>query len=191
MQTYIVRELIQQLESEVKTTLTRTATLQSSPQQVLLLQPHPGSWSIAQTLEHLNAYNRYYLPEIEKALLKSATSAKNFKPGWLGDYFTKLMLPGENGTLAKKMSAPKGYAFAPELDANKVVAEYISGQEKLLELLRRAMSKDLAGVRVPISLSKMIKLKLGDTFRFLIAHQKRHFLQIERAYTVVSLKQRV
>lgn len=190
MQTYIVRELIQQLENEVKTTLTRTATLQSLPQQVLLQQPHPGSWSIAQTLEHLNAYNRYYLPEIEKALLKSAASAKNFKPGWLGDYFTKLMLPGENGTLAKKMSAPKGYAFAPELDADKVVAEYISGQEKLLELLRRAMSKDLAGVRVPISLSKMIKLKLGDTFRFLIAHQKRHFLQIERAYTAASLKQR-
>lgn len=190
MKTYIVRELVQQLESEVQNTLKRTAEMQSLPPQVLLQQPQPGSWSIAQTLEHLNAYNRYYLPEIEKALIKAGPSSKNFKPGWLGDYFTKLMLPGENGTLAKKMSAPKGYGFAPELDADRVLAEYISGQEKLIELLRSAASKDLGNVRVPISLSKMIKLKLGDTFRFLIAHQVRHFLQIERAYVVVAQKQR-
>lgn len=34
----------------------------------LLRQPAENKWSLAQCLEHLNSYGRYYLLEIEKAI---------------------------------------------------------------------------------------------------------------------------
>jgi hypothetical protein len=51
----------------------------------------------------------------------------------------------------------------------------------LLSLLHQARRIDLTKIRIPISLTKYIKLKLGDVFMFLIAHNMRHIKQAERA----------
>lgn len=46
--------------------------------------------------------------------------------------------------------------------------------------LRKAQATDINATRVPVSISKRIRLKLGDTFRFLIAHNERHILQAKK-----------
>ena len=79
------------------------------------------------------------------------------------------------------MNAPKNTVPPVNLDAHAVLAEFIEQQEQLLTLIERARQVDLGSVRVPISLSKWIRLKLGDTFLFLMAHLERHVLQLERA----------
>ncbi|WP_315818041.1 DinB family protein [Paraflavitalea speifideaquila] len=33
----------------------------------MLQQPAAGKWSVAQAIEHLNSYGRYYLPLMQKA----------------------------------------------------------------------------------------------------------------------------
>ena len=152
------------------------------PVEQLNKQPAPNAWSAAQCLEHLNFYGRHYLPEIEKAIAKGEKpAAKTFKSGWLGDYFYRLMLPNTEGALKSKMNAPKNAIPPQDLDARAVLAEFIEQQERLLTLIERARQVDLASVRVPISLSKWIRLKLGDTFLFLVAHIERHVLQAQRA----------
>jgi hypothetical protein len=152
------------------------------PVEQLNKQPAANAWSAAQCLEHLNFYARYYLPEIEKAIAKGEKpAAKTFKSGWLGDYFYRLMLPNTEGGLKSKMNAPKKAVPPSDLDARAVLAEFITHQEQLLQLIERARQVNLASVRVPISLSKWIRLKLGDTFLFLVAHLERHVLQLERA----------
>jgi uncharacterized damage-inducible protein DinB len=185
MPTFQTKILISNLQQDVRNTLVEMEGLKGLPDDVLLQQPEAGKWSIAQVLEHLNGYNRFYLTEIKKALeVTTVSTSPVFKSGWIGNYFTNLMQPRENGTLAKKMSSPKEYNFPPDLDAGRVVQEFIEGQQKLLVLLDNACNADM-GKRVPISISKWIKLKLGDTFRFLIAHQVRHFMQISRVRTAV------
>ena len=81
----------------------------------------------------------------------------------------------------KKMKSPKDHSPAHILPSHEVIAEFISQQEKLLQLLRDAASTDLGKIKVPISISKFIRLKLGDTFHFFIIHEYRHFLQAQRA----------
>lgn len=187
MPSFNIQELIGSLQQDVRETLMQLETIQQIPADVLLQQPEPGKWSIAQVLEHLNGYNRFYLAAIEKALNNSTQPGpRTYKAGWFGDYFTRLMQPKPDGTLAKKMSAPAAYNFGPELDAEQVLKEFREGQQKLLSMLDRAHTADLGGIKVPISISKLIKLKLGDVFRFLIAHQQRHFLQIDRVRDVVA-----
>lgn len=181
MPSFNIQELIGSLQQDVQETLQQLEQLQQVPREVLLQQPEPGKWSIVQVLEHLNGYNRFYLDVIEKGLKNNTYPSKpSYKAGWFGDYFTKMMQPRKDGTIGNKMSAPKDYNFGPDLDVERVLNEFHLGQQQLLVLLENARTADLGRIKVPISISKLIKLKLGDVFRFLIAHQQRHFLQINR-----------
>jgi hypothetical protein len=133
-------------------------------------------------IEHLNVYCRHYIPAIEAKLRDHGSKpSAQFTTGWLGGYFTKLMQPGENGTVAKKMSAPRNAQPSAQLDAQAVLQEFLAYQQRLLTVLEQARSASLSQLRVPTSLSSIIALKLGDTFRFFIAHQQRHMLQGRRA----------
>ena len=104
----------------------------------------------------------------------------------LGNYFTNLMLPKEGKQ--KKMSAPKDYSPQTNEDSYGVIAEFIEQQEKLMELLTLAHQVDLNTVKVPISIAPFIKLKLGDTFLFYVAHINRHLGQAERAIQAAEVK---
>jgi DinB superfamily len=158
---------------------------QNLPVDVLMKQPSPTSWSASQCLEHLNIYGQYYLPAIEKAILKAQSKRSkpdaHFRSGWLGNYFYRLMLPNTEGVPHSKMQSPKNAIPSPEHDARVIVTEFINQQEKLLLLLEQARTVNISKIRIPISISPFIRLKLGDTFLFLIAHNQRHILQLERA----------
>ena len=140
----------------------------------------PGRWNTIQVLEHLNSYYRYYLPLIDQKLASSTTTAQAaYRPGWLGNYFTKSMLP-KQGVVRNKMKAMKNHSPQPNQDPAKVQQEFLGWQRKLIELLDRAAGKDLEQIRITISIMRLVKLKLGDTFSFIIAHNERHQLQIEK-----------
>lgn len=157
---------------------------------VLLQAPEPGKWSIAQCLEHLNGYGRYYIPHLEAAISKGeqlkAIAPATFRSSWLGNYFTNLMKPKEDGTLKSKMQSPKDHRPAPALDAAAVLQESLHQQQQLMRLLQRAEKINLQTLKVPISISRWIKLSAGDTFRFLIAHEQRHILQALRVKSAIT-----
>lgn len=120
----------------------------------------------------------FYLPEI-KSRIKNAKSTSDFifKSGILGGYFARNMLP------KKKLNKIKTFKdknpIHAKLDKN-LIDRFLSQQAKLLELLEASGNVSLNRVRVPISVSRLIMLKLGDTFQFFINHMIRHFKQIER-----------
>jgi hypothetical protein len=148
----------------------------------MVYAPEPGKWSVVQVLEHLNAYNRHYLPVIERELaLVTADTNAWFKAGYWGEKFTKMMMPSNVYEVKNKMKTQKRMSFPNSLHVETVINEFIAGQNKLLQLLERARGKDLAKIHIPISLTKLIKLRLGDTFRFLIAHEQRHMIQARNA----------
>lgn len=180
MQTFDSQTLLSELSQDVKSLIKGAENLKICTPYELNATPGTDKWSVAQVLEHLNAYNRFYLPEIKKTMKKNVAYSASFKPGILGDYFTKLMNPKKYGKKQKNMKSPKDYSPSSELDAEKVLSEFITGQQQLLLLIEQAREVNIGKLKTPISISPIIKLKLGDTFRFLIAHQQRHFGQIER-----------
>lgn len=173
-------QLLDQLLAETRHLIEEATMLKREDPAMLLDEPAPGKWSVVQVLEHLNSYGRYYLVNMEKAMQQNAPAVEKFQSGWLGNYFTKMMKPGEDGRVHYKMKTPKDHRPSKHLNTFPVFKEFIEQQHYLLQLLELAKTKDIARIRVPISLSKFIKLKLGDTFRFLIAHEQRHFVQIHR-----------
>lgn len=186
MPVYLSRTLTDTLIAQTESFLDKAVSeWQMLPHQQFASKPSPEKWSANQCLAHLNSYGRYYLPIIEKAIDDAVKNGQqpsmHFKAGWLGNYFTKLMLPEADGKPAKKMASPKDHSPQTNNDSDAVIAEFIDQQEKLLQLLHKAKQINLNKIRIPISISKFIKLKLGDTFLFLIAHNYRHVLQSGRA----------
>lgn len=172
--------LLTSLEQQVDSQLTYAIReLQNLPVEILLKPASNGGWSIAQCVEHLNSYGSFYLPEIQKALARNSDkyAPETFKSSRLGQYFTKLMQPGSN----KKMKAFKNHIPAENLDAPAVIATFIEQQETLLQYLQKARHADLRS-KLPLSISWLIKLQLGDVFRFLIAHNERHLQQTGRNF---------
>ena len=64
--------------------------------------------------------------------------------------------------------------------SKNTVTVFIDQQKQLLDLLDSAKEIDLNKVKTSISITTLIKLKLGDTFRFLIYHNKRHIVQAQK-----------
>lgn len=171
--------LLNTLEGKVEAHLREAIDIfQNQDEQTLLKPSANGGWSVAQCLEHLNRYGNFYLPEIRKGFYKNPM--KNvpwFKSSWFGYHFTRMMDP----VIGKmKIGAFKKYKPQPELNAHAVVADFIAQQETLLLLLREARQVDLNKILIPISIAKFFRLRAGDVFQFLIAHNERHILQAKR-----------
>lgn len=172
--------LLQQWQYQIKEAIAEASILQTVDEIKLNTQPTENAWSVTQIIEHLNIYCRYYINAVEQKLhVHQTKAATHFKPGWLGNYFTKLMQPKANNTIAKKMKAPKNAQPLNNFNAKEVLQEFINHQHQLLNLIQIAQGANLNTIRIPTSLNKFIALKLGDTFAFFIAHQQRHFIQIK------------
>jgi len=171
--------LISRLQSDIREIILLCHDLRQQPAYILERMPGAERWSVAQVLEHLNIYARYYGGVIENKLhLHQTTAADNFTSGWLGNYFTRIMEPGEDGTVKRKMKSPANARPRTKPDSGEMLSEFLQHQHQLLNLLEISRHADLNKIRVPTTLHSFIKLKLGDTFSFLVAHEKRHFIQI-------------
>lgn len=178
--------LLERLQAETRQIILTTHNLLQKDPGILLQQPAAGKWSVAQVIGHLNSYGRYYLPLLKQALEQPGRPEPVFTSGWLGNYFTNSMLPKNNGQVTNKMQSPKDHRPSLDIDSKKVLDEFIGQEQTLLQLLDSAKQANLNRRCIPISIAKFIKLKVGDAFRFLIAHHQRHFVQVANTLAAVS-----
>ncbi len=159
--------------------------------EIFLTSPETQTWSAAQVLAHLNSYNRYYLEALETSLNNALNKEQKgyYTPGIIGSYFTRLMLPAAENQKSRKMKSPKDHLPSNKPDAEAVINEFIEGEKALLRQLEKSKKVNIMKTRVPISLNRFIKLQLGDTFHFLIAHQQRHFVQIQSILKRLNLNE--
>ena len=186
MPTFNRNQLIDDLQQQTENFLNEAIQQwQMLPPTTMLHKEAPEKWSAAQCLMHLNSYGDYYLPaiarSIDEALSKQWVSTEDFKSSWLGNFFTGMMLPKDAAGTVKKMKAPKNHTPLANDNSDAAIATFIDQQEKMLQLLERARAINLRKAKTPISISRFIMLPVGDTFRFLIAHNYRHILQAKRA----------
>lgn len=172
----LIEELLELTEQATLTAM----DLRALPEDKLNFREHPEKWSILECIEHLNRYGEFYLPELEKAVLshKAAAPLPIYRSGLLGNYFANLMKVS-NGKMTKMKTPadknPSGSNLTP-----LTIDRFLKQQEMLKSLLNRAREADLTKTKVPISLTRFIKLRLGDTFRFFVYHIERHILQANK-----------
>ncbi|MCQ9636330.1 DinB family protein [Chryseobacterium sp. WG14] len=168
-------QLLNELKNKTQQHLQYAEMLLRKTEDELNFRISADSWSVLECLEHLNRYGEFYIPEISRKISSSVTSSQlTFKPGILGNYFAKTMLPKEKINKMKTLKAMN--PIHSQLNKS-VIDEFIRQQKQMFELLEKAGHIDLEKTKTGISISKWISLKLGDTFRFVIYHNERHIIQ--------------
>lgn len=160
-----------------------------SPNQLNWI-PNPGVWSVAQVLAHLNEYGNYYHPTITKKLeVTRFTSTKEaFISSPLGRSAWKSMQLGKANNVRRKFNAPKEYnpLIHPSIMKGNEFETFIAQQNDFLSIIEKAKNVNIRRVKVPISISKIIRLRLGDALLFITYHNQRHVQQILNLTTSVN-----
>ena len=147
------------------------------PEDRLNFREAPEKWSILECVEHLNRYGDFYLPEIERSILGASPKTSAFRSGVIGNWFANLMKV-KNGKIVKMKTPGDKNPIGSKL-TTLTLDRFLKQLEMLKSLLNQARNADLTKTKVPISLTRFIKLRLGDTLRFFTYHIERHVIQAE------------
>lgn len=188
-----VNDLVADLKRSMEAAITEVESWQKLPIETLDRKPAPDKWSANECLGHLLVANGHYVEEINKlkttGKLFSRPARPQFKQGWLGGYFTRIIGPKE-GEVKGKMKSP-GFmdpdknGKAPS-NGSVVAEQFVAQTRQLIDLVEECRKADLNRVRVVTALGPLVKIKLGDAFMFVDAHTRRHLLQGRRAIEAVS-----
>ncbi|MBL4652137.1 MAG: DinB family protein [Flavobacteriales bacterium] len=156
----------------------------------LYQQPAPDKWSVNQCLQHLNITGYHYLPRIktviEGAVCSCQKNTDHYNSSWIGEIAVSYTKPLPNGAIPKPMKTFKK-EFDPLLSAYtevSTISEFLEQQNQLLHYLQQAAQVNLSKNRVT-SLLPILSFRLGDAFRFLIAHEQRHIQQAKNALKLI------
>ena len=86
----LLKLLSDQIEEQLNTV--KNELLELSDEELSARQ-EPSKWNILECIEHLNRYSAFYIPHIEAITNQKYETDKNFRSGWLGTKFTKMMSP--------------------------------------------------------------------------------------------------
>lgn len=171
-------QLIDDLKELTQKHIVAVLQLKDRAMEELTWRSSDQSWNVLECLEHLNLYGNFYLPEMAQRIKATKTRREGtFTSGLLGNYFANGMLPKAK---LNKMKTFKSMNPLHRALGREVLDNFLDQLHRMLELLERARKVSLNKVKTSISISKLIKLKLGDTFRVVIYHNERHLQQAEK-----------
>lgn len=148
----------------------------------LTWRPDSGVWSVQDILAHINEYGSYYHPTISKKIesTRFTNSKEGFMSSPLGRSAWKSMKLGNAKNVKRKFKAPKGYnpTFDKNILKGNEAETFLKSQEELLSIFENAQKVNMRRVKIPISISKIVRLRLGDALLFVVYHNQRHVQQI-------------
>ena len=143
-------------------------------------QPEPGAWSVAECLAHLLATNSGYLSSIATVLEARPRSPKDADAPFRGGALAARFIRQSGPEVKRKYKNPEVFAPRSADLGPDVVSAFLVQQDELLRLLKAAEGADLTRAKVPSPASSLIRFRLGDAFRLIVEHEKRHLLQATR-----------
>jgi DinB superfamily len=172
--------LLDLMETELRQVLEKfrndIATLDEA---ALKFRPAEGEWNILECLAHLNAYSDLYIPRIQSAIHKAKarkwTPEGDVKYAWGAKRAVK-RVDAENGKFYK---AKKNFNFIGQNLDKGALKIFVINTEKVLRNIQFAREIDLNKPTFQRAKSRFFSFTLGNSFEWLVAHSKRHLLQME------------
>lgn len=187
--TYLTTDLIDGLQRSLRRQLEQLDALRRLPLDVLRTRPTPKRWSVLEVVEHMLLSSGHYHRRVARLFADPDSGLRpspRFTPGRWGHKFTEGMRPGPEGGIANPMRTL--WFFEPK-PAQAVGLDTLDRFEDMarsfIRLLEEARTRGLEGPRVTSTLGPLFRFKVGDAIAFPVAHQERHFLQIERTLAAV------
>ena len=165
------------------------ALVQGLTEQQGAWRAEPGSWSVAECLDHLATANRVYLQAMSGAAVGARAAGRLRRgpaaPGIIGRWFVRMLEPPVQPRFKGKAPRAIRPRTAPPL-AEAFMA-FMSSQQQARAFLGACADLDLTGVRFPNPFVRGVRFSLATGFNVIVAHERRHLWQawrVRRAATV-------
>ena len=143
-------------------------------------RPQEDRWSMAECIDHLVVVGTMMMRRIDDALEKAEARGMKgdapFKYGPLGNWFVRSVSGGDAGR-KRKFKAPAIYTPSSNHSISRLDAAFNKLQDTYVSRIERSNGLDLARVKLPSAVTRLIRLSLGQWFALLAGHQERHIMQ--------------
>ena len=144
-------------------------------------RPADGGWSVAECLEHLCVTAEHYLPLIDDALESAEANELRKQPPYKRSLLAAWLISQTEKVPPKlKIRSPAAFRPVNQHGAEQIRHRFASFQVRLTEAAKRANGLDLGRIKVPSPVTSLLKIPLGQAFRFIAAHQYRHLWQADQ-----------
>lgn len=140
-----------------------------------------NSWNVLEVFAHLNQFAKYYHETFKLKIAKTRFRSPStiFISSPLGRSAWKSMKLGNANNIKRKFKSQR--SNNPLLEKNLVngndIELFEKNLEELIQIIDSSSAVNLRKVKIPISISTIIRLKLGDAFLFVVYHNQRHLQQ--------------
>jgi hypothetical protein len=142
----------------------------------------PGTWSVAECLDHLATANRVYLRGMQsaaaRALAAGSRRRRPARPGLIGGWFVRALEPPVKRAFRGK--APKMIEPRPSPGLQDAAAQFLRSQDEVRAFVREYGDIDLAGVRFVNPFARGVRFSLATGLHVIAAHERRHLWQAWR-----------
>lgn len=152
------------------------------PDATLNWKPNAKKWSPLEVVGHLNRVYEKYLENFERAI----SSAPELPIDQVLQSQSTLM--GRMSIYAMKPKGKKRRFKMKTFDFFNPITEpekkhetldlFLKNKETFNDLIRQARSKNLKNIKMPTALGEKMKFYVPECFRFILAHEERHIVQI-------------
>ena len=151
--------------------------------------PAPGSWSVAECLDHLATADRVYLPPMRAAAARGRERKRwrrgPAQPGLVGGWFVRSLEPLQKS--GRKMRAPRAIRprVGPPLDSAR--DDFHAAHRDPAAFLRENADLDLAHIHFENPFVAVLRWSLATGMNVIAAHERRHLLQAWRARNAAAV----
>jgi DinB superfamily len=139
----------------------------------------PGSWSVAECLDHLAIANRVYLramqPAAERAVAEGRLRRRPAQPGLIGGWFIRTLEPPVKPRFRQKAPQKIRPRLSPTL--HDAIEQFLASQNEVRTFLRKYVDIDLAAVRFANPFIRGVRFSLATGLHVTAAHERRHLWQ--------------
>lgn len=183
----MIEDLQLQLNDQLRFFKTEISNI---PLNSLKFKPEKNKWSVLDCIEHLNMVFDVYLPRIKKGVKKAnKNQSESYKPGFFGERMVQAMLPKKNTVTNPMRTFSNMDPHKTRRPLTQALTEFERNMLEFQSLIDSSEKIDLGKIRIKSAIGIILRFKLGDCYRFLLAHNQRHFVQIKKTMRVLATYQ--
>jgi DinB superfamily len=141
----------------------------------------PGTWSIAQCLDHLAVTSRefdsYFTEAIQRGQEKwPVNAAIPYKPTWMGGWLIKQIVP----EATRKFGAPKVFKPSQSPLIEDALGKFLKQQDRFIGFVTKTNGIDYNRTRLRSPVTPLMRYSIADAFVITVVHGWRHLGQMKR-----------
>jgi DinB superfamily len=160
---------------------TAQALVDAAGAELCTQRPSPGSWSVAECLQHLNISADAYFPIWQQVIANAGPRKTEMNSPYHTDFWGGLLswilLP------PARIRSRTPFRFEP-VEVNSIesgLSGFLERQQRIVATLRRCRGRSIDQVKMASPVEARIRYSIWSSFLVNAAHQRRHLWQAENA----------